>query len=272
MHEGFSEDCIKKCLEIGQKLLDGVSFDEAYTDELMDGSKSLLFWKDSQSKFLGCNKKFATLGGVVGPRVMIGKYDYELAWREDSGKYRKDDQEVFEFSKPKLNIEESMHYGDGSQKIILTSKFKIYSSNRRKFGLIGIASDITEHKILERKLLEMSGKRVFPGESISEKLFSVPIIEEINRLHKISEYLRGERKKYTFICKNKEIMLSARQLQCVVLILQGKTNKQIGKLLRLSPRTIEYYLNLIKEKFGCETKNHLLEIILSSKGFIDCKK
>lgn len=272
MQAEFSETHIKNCLEVGRKLLDGALFSEIYNDELMDSFNSLLFWKDRDSKFIGCNKKFAELGGVQNPQFIVGKCDYELAWQEEeSKKYLKDDQEVFNFYKLKLNIEESMRQVNGNQVIILTSKFKVYSTDRKKFGLIGIATDITEHKILERRLLEINNNALVDP-NISKGFVCMQLVETLNRLNEISEHIKINGKKYVYVYKNKQIMLTARQLQCLVLSLQGKTNKQIGKNLKLSSRTVEHYLKLVKEKFECATKNHLLEIILSSNGFIDCKE
>lgn len=52
--------------------------------------------------------------------------------------------------------------------------------------------------------------------------------------------------------------LSRRERECLSLLLEGKSAKQSGRVLNLSPRTIETYLDAIKQKFGCRTK---LEII-----------
>ncbi|MBL4647663.1 MAG: PAS domain-containing protein [Gammaproteobacteria bacterium] len=52
--------------------------------------------------------------------------------------------------------------------------------------------------------------------------------------------------------------LSTRELECLFLQLRGKTAKQIAQILQLSKRTIEYYIDNIKSKLGCQNKAELL--------------
>lgn len=52
--------------------------------------------------------------------------------------------------------------------------------------------------------------------------------------------------------------LSKRELQCMFYIVRGKTNKQIAEILKLSKRTIDFYMENIKNKLGCQSKNELI--------------
>ena len=54
------------------------------------------------------------------------------------------------------------------------------------------------------------------------------------------------------------LSLSAREIQCMALIANGRTMKEIGKHLNLSPRTIESYLNNLKNKLGCTHKGDII--------------
>jgi DNA-binding CsgD family transcriptional regulator len=55
-----------------------------------------------------------------------------------------------------------------------------------------------------------------------------------------------------------EIPLSKRETESLRLYTQGKTAKEIGKILQLSNRTIENYLRTIKNKFGVTSKAALI--------------
>ncbi len=57
-----------------------------------------------------------------------------------------------------------------------------------------------------------------------------------------------------------EIYLTQREAECVQLCLMGKSMKQVGVDLDLSPRTIEFYLKNIKEKMGIRKKSELLSV------------
>jgi len=51
---------------------------------------------------------------------------------------------------------------------------------------------------------------------------------------------------------------SFQEKQCLKYLLHGKTNKEIAKLLNLSPRTVEEYVNRLKLKSGCQYKRELI--------------
>ncbi|MFP4834583.1 hypothetical protein, partial [Paraburkholderia sp. BR10879] len=40
-----------------------------------------IFWKDAQSRYLGCNMTFARDAGLAYPEQIIGKSDDDLPWR-----------------------------------------------------------------------------------------------------------------------------------------------------------------------------------------------
>ncbi len=62
-----------------------------------------------------------------------------------------------------------------------------------------------------------------------------------------------------------EIHLSPRQLECARYLVAGKTYKNISKITGLSTRTIEYYINLLKEKLNCKNK---VELALKLNEFL----
>lgn len=54
--------------------------------------------------------------------------------------------------------------------------------------------------------------------------------------------------------------ISMREYECLQHISHGKTAKEIAKLLNISPRTVETYINNMKLKFNCTTKSDLSKI------------
>lgn len=56
--------------------------------------------------------------------------------------------------------------------------------------------------------------------------------------------------------------LSKRQSECLHYLIHGMTIKQIAKILGLSPRTVESYLENLKVKFNCHTKFDLISKVL----------
>lgn len=139
MNDYFKENFIMPVLKISQKILDGASLDEFYFEELLDIKDIILFWKDDKSRYLACNKQFAKLIGIMHLPEVAQKSDYDLPWKkEQSDKFIKDDHAVMSLSCPQLNIREPALQADGTEIISLTHKFPIFSSDRKKTGLLGI--------------------------------------------------------------------------------------------------------------------------------------
>lgn len=57
--------------------------------------------------------------------------------------------------------------------------------------------------------------------------------------------------------------LPAREKDCLRCLIQGKTIKETAKLLGISPRTVEVYLNRLKQKTGCRYKRELAALFLN---------
>ncbi len=62
--------------------------------------------------------------------------------------------------------------------------------------------------------------------------------------------------------------LSLREKECLRWFLKGMSAVQIGKKVHLSNRTVEFYLENVKNKLVCNTKQELFEILLNSRDFL----
>jgi len=58
--------------------------------------------------------------------------------------------------------------------------------------------------------------------------------------------------------------LSQREAECMRYIIQGKTARETADLLMLSHRTVESHIARVKEKFDCNRKSELIEMLLNS--------
>lgn len=60
--------------------------------------------------------------------------------------------------------------------------------------------------------------------------------------------------------KNREFSLTKRELECLRMLSMGNTMKESAKALGLSPRTIEQYMNNIKQKSNAYLKSDLVKL------------
>lgn len=70
-------------------------------------------------------------------------------------------------------------------------------------------------------------------------------------IQKTEPFLQGSfTEKIVLKTREKDVILSKREMECLKFLSLGKTMKEIGKLLGLSPRSVEFYLQNIKIKSG----------------------
>jgi len=124
-----------------------------FINDLINQLPAAIFWKNTESVFLGCNQYFADLAQVSSPDNIIGKTDYDLPWGKYEGdSYIKDDKEIINNKCPKLNIEETQTLADGRVITLLTNKIPLFNNNE-VVGILAIFHDITERKIIEQQLV-----------------------------------------------------------------------------------------------------------------------
>jgi len=111
-----------------------------------------VFWKDRDSNYLGCNRRFAEDAGLASQDEIIGKADFDLAWSEEAEAYRHDDREAIETGAPKLNYLESQTLPGGARARLRTSKIPLPDAEGSIIGVLGCYEDITAQEALEGQL------------------------------------------------------------------------------------------------------------------------
>jgi diguanylate cyclase (GGDEF)-like protein/PAS domain S-box-containing protein len=114
---------------------------------IVDTVPARIFWKDKESRYLGCNPMFAHDAGMASPQEIIGKVDYELSWtKEQADHYRNDDRRVISSGVPMLYYEEPLNNAAGEMIWIETSKVPLLSTRKEIIGVLGIYQDISKQK------------------------------------------------------------------------------------------------------------------------------
>lgn len=115
-----------------------------------------IFWKDQDSRYLGCNLAFARDAGRSHPDELVGKQDCDMGWRAQAELYRADDLKVMKTQTPRLNFEEPQTTPDGEQIWLRTSKVPLLGPNGEQIGVLGVYDDITEHKRAEQQIHQLA--------------------------------------------------------------------------------------------------------------------
>ena len=120
---------------------------------IIDTVPVCIWWKDTDSRFLGCNQRFAVNAGYKSPQDIVGKSDYDMPWRKvESDWFVTWDRKVMEENRPYYHIVEPKQFADGKQAWLDTNKVPLRDSQGNVVGTLGTYEEITERKQTEEAL------------------------------------------------------------------------------------------------------------------------
>ncbi len=112
-----------------------------------------IYWKDTNSVYLGCNENFAVAAGVESPDDIIGLTDEGLAWREEErARLRSIDQDVIRSGAPQTSVVMTQLRADGKDSWIELSVVPLHDEDGRVIGVLGTYEDITEKREAQDRL------------------------------------------------------------------------------------------------------------------------
>jgi two-component system sensor histidine kinase/response regulator len=123
---------------------------QATIEALINSIPDLIFFKNPEGVYLGCNQAF---GALVGHSVseITHKTDHQLFPKEIADFFRSKDVEMLAALKSQSN-EEWVDYPDGRRVLLDTLKAPFWDGNGKLLGLLGISRDITARKQADEAL------------------------------------------------------------------------------------------------------------------------
>ncbi|MBA2650448.1 MAG: hypothetical protein H0U75_12805 [Legionella sp.] len=198
----------------------------------------LLIAKDTQSRFLALSKPFAALLGWKSCSQAISKTDYDIPCRaaEFAHNFIAMDKKILSQQRNILSLD-IIFYASG-WKVLLTERTVLKNEAEDMIGITAHCMDVSTTKAYEPYLLDHK----IHGKDLSA-----------------ASYILSDA-----YCP---LPLTAKQQRCLFLLVRGKTTKEIGKILDISPRTVEDHMNAIKNKLNCQSKSELIEKAIEN-GFL----
>ncbi len=111
---------------------------------VLDALPVRVFWKDVDSRLLGCNQGFATDAGVSHPRDLIGRTYFEFYPQDQADAYRADDLEVMRTGRAKIGIEEQLLLHSGKTAEVETNKIPLRGDDGSVLGVLATYVDISQ--------------------------------------------------------------------------------------------------------------------------------
>lgn len=123
---------------------------------LIDSSPDLIFFKDAESNFIGCNKAFSEYIGIP-EEELIGKNDNHFFPQELAEGYNHSDEVLLKTGIPVRN-EQWIVKSNGSRNLMDTVKVLNKDKDGNIIGILGISRDITDKEIIQQNYIKAKEK------------------------------------------------------------------------------------------------------------------
>lgn len=189
-----------------------------YFSHLFDGINDLmLFVKDTQSTLMNCNQLFAEHFGCDNVDMIKGKTDFDLFTHELAIQYRKDDTDVFQTAKSKLNIIELFPNHMGEEEWFICNKVPIIDAGGTVQGLCGALQKLKGSSINLRPFNDISRALNFLKDNYTRKISN----EEMAKIAGLSVRQFEKRFKQIFNTSAHQYILNLRILKSCDLLIAG---------------------------------------------------
>ncbi len=141
-------------------------------ETIVENLPGYIYWKNSKSQYIGCNRNLAHVSGLTRNTEIVGKTDADFEWGKDQAEsFRQDDQEVMASGITKITEHVlPIPSGDSTQKYVRTEKIPLRNKEGEVVGVLGVAIDISDLKQAQDALNEQIKKTEEAYRSKSEFL------------------------------------------------------------------------------------------------------
>jgi DNA-binding CsgD family transcriptional regulator len=197
-----------------------------------------IFWKDLQGVYAGYNNYGANSLGYHNGDEIVGKTDYEIFSHDIAAEYVKNDRIVLREEK-QFCFQERGILSNDNPIVFLSYKAPMYNQDKQLMGILGLAFVQSAGSVvscqIERKL------------SIIEAAISRRVVENRNSLN--------------------FPLLSENEKKCLVYLCKGLTVKMIARQMKISPHTVETYMQRAKVKMNCRNKAQMILAFTKQYGY-----
>jgi two-component system aerobic respiration control sensor histidine kinase ArcB len=123
-------------------------------DYIIANMPGFIYWKNEKFQYMGCNNNLAKISGLKNRKEIIDKTDYDFEWgKGNAEEFIEDDKYVMGTRQIKVTeYQLPIKRADGNHLYVRTEKRPFYSKQGDVIGVLAIAVDITDQKLLEQKL------------------------------------------------------------------------------------------------------------------------
>jgi PAS domain S-box-containing protein len=156
---------------------------------LINSIPDLIFYKDREGAYLGCNQAFADFAGKSEEEI-VGQSDFGLFDGETASFFRKQDRTMLASGQAQRNQEWGI-YPDGRKVRLEAVKAPYIGPTGQMLGLVGVSRDITRLKQVEDQLAEERELLLVTLRSIGEGVIATDNNGSVVLINEVAEQLTG---------------------------------------------------------------------------------
>ncbi|MEE9452620.1 MAG: LuxR C-terminal-related transcriptional regulator [Gammaproteobacteria bacterium] len=212
---------------------------------IINHTQGLVLLKDMDSVYTMANTSVAKMAGFDSPDQLVGITDYDIRNNMVScaALFVVQDKKVIASGEPMISLDIVPVEG-GELRALMHNKSILKDEAGSKLGVLMHAFEVPKDLLIKTCVFlsdhsthVRSGKHPQPANYL------------------LSDHYEGS-------------SLTKRQAECLFYLLRGMSCKSIAKTLGLSHRTIEGYVEIIKFKMGCHSKQELIERSIE-RGYVE---
>lgn len=191
-------------------------------EQILDQLNLYVWAKNTKGRYIFCNENYAMAAGLDSPNQIVGKTDDQMPWRHLADFIKAGDYGVLQ-GNSRVNAVEITDTLN-NVKDILVSESKFYKNSGECIGVAGSFVDITGKHLV---------KKTGHYDSLTDRY-----------------YLGAEDFDNTY--------LTGREISIFKRILLGDTAQQTAHILKISPKTVESYVDNIKLKLQTKSRGEII--------------
>lgn len=165
-------------------------------DSVIDNIPQLIYWKDKNLTYMGCNQNYALVNNIEDPDFIIGKTDENLPWAKANLKsIQENEKRVMKNNQSEEKIE-SWILSDGSKAWFEINRVPLHNLEGGIVGILCTYNNITNRVNAEQKIKESENKYETILEKIKEGYFEVDLMGAFTFLNEpfceMTGYLKEE--------------------------------------------------------------------------------
>lgn len=121
-------------------------------DRVLAVSPTAVGWKDSEGRYLGCNRAYAQALGLTDPEAVVGHTDEEIVPAEEIAMWTDGDVEARQGAYPP-SCEVLWRHADGDVRMALCSKVALAREDGQVLGTLAQYHDVSAHRAAELALV-----------------------------------------------------------------------------------------------------------------------